>query len=78
MLSLPEFSEVYFSDALGDVSVENNNLISIEIFDKIVGLCFSVGKDNSSILRVIPLNELKDGFMSFLLFDHECKVFNSL
>lgn len=37
-----------------------------------------MGKDNGSILRVIPLNELKDGFMPFLLFDHECIVFDCL
>lgn len=52
--------------------MQNDYLIAVEVADKLIGLYFGLGEYNSSVLRVVALNESQHSLVSLILFHHKC------
>ena len=57
--------------------MENDDFVSVKVFDKIVGFSFGLSKDDSSVLGVESLNKLNNCFVPLCLVHHHCIVIHS-
>lgn len=58
--------------------MQDHNLVLLKVPNEFVGLGFGLGKDDGSVLRVEPLDELDHSLVPLLLFNHQGIVLDCL
>ena len=58
LVSISKTSQVMLSGGLRNISMQNNNFLIIEIFDKLVCFSFSLCENDGSFIRVVFADQL--------------------
>lgn len=75
--TLAEVTQVVLTGDLGDISMEDDNFLTVKLLHELVCFKLGLGENNGATVGVVLFNQTPDSAMSLVTFDVLGQVLNS-